>query len=330
MKKKIISIFKQQKGSFTLESAMIFPLIFTITISTIFLSLFFYQKAILYSHASLTAERASFNWDNSHKDTITGKVNLEMNDELYWRAFQDSVSQIFPFGVSDEEVALELPLQNQTTENSLIFIKMKNAAKLLPNSLFGIMFYSNDLLSRKISVELNRIIHIPNAVQIHDHVNEKVESSITEPVEFIRNIDLLRSFIQELKLRKVSQEQVKNAFYQFFDFESPPSFARHDDAAVFLRKLVNGAKEEFETTFGKRKIDAMDNSGIAQQAFLTFNESQLRSQMLKDIELLNQGETVKGVVWHFFRKDDQTGKVGPSSAFIQELERNGIVVVIHD
>ncbi|NDI35579.1 TadE/TadG family type IV pilus assembly protein [Chengkuizengella sediminis] len=327
---KSLSILKEQRGNFTIESTLIFPILFMITLSTLFSSLFYYQKVILYSSSSLTAERTSFTWDNSFKDPITGRVSSEVGDELYWRAFQDSISQIFLLGADDGKVILELPVQNNMNGYSGVLKKMHNAAQLLPDSFIGKIAYSNHLVSRKVTVELNRFIQIPEIMKMNNHVYSYVESSITEPVEFIRNIDLLRTYVQELKQRKISEGKVRDAFDQFFDFESPTSFANHGDAAIYLEKLVQGSKNKFDTSFGKRKIDALDRNGVAHQAYLTFNENQLRSQMVKDVELLNHGEDVKGVIWHFFRKHNQTIRVGPSKAFISELESKGIVVIIHD
>ncbi|NBI27862.1 TadE/TadG family type IV pilus assembly protein [Chengkuizengella marina] len=321
---------KDRRGNFTIESTLVLPIIFIVTLSTLFLSLFIYQKVILYSISSLTAERISFNWDNSFKDPITGRVSSETLDDLYWRAFQDSISQIFLFGSNEREVVLELPIQNNANGSSSVLKKMQNSAHLLSDSFIGKIVYSNHLVSRKVSVELNRFIQIPKVMKMNNHVYSYVESSITEPVEFIRNIDLLRTYIQELKQRKINQNKVKDAFNQFFDFESPTSFAKHGDAAIYLEKLVKGNKYKLHTSYGIRKIDALDSNGIAHQAYLTFNENQLRSQMVKDIELLNNGEEVRGVIWHFFRKHNQTVTVGPSKAFVSELESKGIVVVIHD
>ncbi|MNG35597.1 hypothetical protein D3C84_1223800 [compost metagenome] len=59
-------------------------------------------------------------------------------------------------------------------------------------------------------------------------------------------------------------------------------------------------------------------------------EAQLRTEQLpKDVELLQQDPTVKGIVWHFFKKD-ASGKGMPTDTFRKELERKGIVVVIHN
>jgi hypothetical protein len=52
--------------------------------------------------------------------------------------------------------------------------------------------------------------------------------------------------------------------------------------------------------------------------------------MVKDAYLIREGDPVQAVVWHFFRKTGNKGKVGPGEAFIAELKAHGIAVVIHD
>jgi filamentous hemagglutinin len=53
----------------------------------------------------------------------------------------------------------------------------------------------------------------------------------------------------------------------------------------------------------------------------------IQRQILKDAELLNDG-TFQGVNWHFFRSP-VTGLGGPSQPLLNELQQNGINVIIH-
>src|SRR5690606_34842063 len=109
------------------------------------------------------------------------------------------------------------------------------------------------------------------------------------------------------------------------------SFAHHDQAAAYLRTIVGGKEAEFETVHGKRRIDAQDASGVVHQAYLTFTAKQLEEvQLPKDVDLIQRHPEVSGVVWHFFRRTGQTGKVGPPDHLLRKLEASGITVVIHD
>ncbi len=82
------------------------------------------------------------------------------------------------------------------------------------------------------------------------------------------------------------------------------------------------------TSMGKRVIDNLTDSGIAQEAKVGYNSlTDSVTQALKDIELFNEG-VIEGVEWHFF-KSGKTGKVGPSGPLKDYLEGLGIKVVIH-
>src|SRR5699024_10636562 len=82
---------KNEKGMFTLEASLIFPIIFVVTISLILFSLVFYQKVVVYQKANMIAERTAYTWDNSQKDFNTGSFaenqysSMDAGDGLYWR-----------------------------------------------------------------------------------------------------------------------------------------------------------------------------------------------------------------------------------------------------
>jgi hypothetical protein len=154
-----------------------------------------------------------------------------------------------------------------------------------------------------------------------------------EPVELIRLTDLTRSYIGAIKER-ISPRAAKSVLVEPAGSGQPAkgvSFKLESQAAAYLQQLVNGSVSTLETPSGKsRKIDALDANGVAHQAYITFTERQLLSdQMPKDLELLQAGREVKGVVWHFFKREGKSTPV-PSDKLRRELERNGIVVVIHE
>jgi len=192
--------------------------------------------------------------------------------------------------------------------------------------------YTNELFNRKVEFDLNAFVQMPQLVWFlwGKPLQTEAVARVSEPAEFMRTIDLARSYAAELKRRFIDKDQADDAFAEFMQKKEPDSFRYHDDAADYLRKQVKGVKTSLETSYGTRIIDAMDGQDIVHQAYLTFTESQIREQMVKDVELLRKGDPVKGVVWHFFKRTGQTKAVGPSAQLRQELEDNGIVVVVHD
>jgi len=223
---------RDERGSFTIESAIVFPVIFFVTIIFIFLSLYVYQKVQLYYLANQVAERAAFVWNNSHKDPITGEINgpsgvitpdntkeflsNKHRDGLYWRAGE--IINIL-FNRSDSPAKSELAFQsgNQPSSEggSTIGTKLSRMIKsgMIPEGVSGTITYSNYVVKRSIEVELSNPLKLPSMLERYfgDTVKAQASSTITEPVEFIRNIELVRFYGNKI-VKKHSKGYVGNLF----------------------------------------------------------------------------------------------------------------------
>lgn len=321
----------ETKGSFTIESSLIFPIIFMISLVLIFGSLFFYQKAGLYYIASTAADRTAFVWDNSYKDLKTGAYELGQNDGLYWR-MSDSISDMFGFAVENVPSTFKFPEQNSEVGLSGPLKKLQNGAKQFNEGITGTITYTHQLLDRRVKVQLQSWFQLPFFAETYltNIMHAEASSGVVEPVEFIRSVDLVRTYIKELQDRGITKQESKQALDEFLYLKSPASFDVHRQAHDYLQLLVNGREIHLETTHGVRRVDAFDSQAISHQAYLTFNEKNIRLQLTKDAELLTNGYKIKGVVWHFFRRTNQNGRVGPSDQLRADIESKGIVVIIHD
>jgi hypothetical protein len=329
MRKKLL---KNEQGSFTIEASLVMPVVMLSTICLLFLGLYIYQKVYVQQIARIMAERAAYNWNNSHKDPKTGNFNPKETDGLYWRFTNDSVTDIFGLLVSKAPTTIQIPSVPSNTMN-LTEIKLAKASKLIPAFLSGTATYTNHLVDRKITLALQKPFYFSNR-EFHwngaDSIKAKASSRVVEPVELIRLTDITRTYIGAIKGR-ISPTKAKEALVEpsgSFGGRTV-SITSERQAAAYLKSLVNGQEKVLTTLTGKsRTIDALDAHGVAHIAFYTYTENQLRSeQMTKDIELL-KGSQVKGVVWHFFKKD-AAGAAGPSDKLRRELENKGIAVVIH-
>jgi hypothetical protein len=156
-------------------------------------------------------------------------------------------------------------------------------------------------------------------------------SYVVEPAEFVRTVDLARSFIREIQGR-IKPSEVAGWLTEPSSLPDEPNvISSEKQAAAYLRRIVNGTAATIPIDLNtNRVVDALDSSRVAHQAIYTFSESQLRTEQLpKDVALLRSGAVVKGVVWHFF-KQTKKDKVELSRSLREELSRNGIIVVIHD
>jgi hypothetical protein len=327
-------LIKNEQGSFTIEASLVMPIVMLSTICLLFLGLFIYQKVYVQQIARIVVERAAYNWNNSHKDSKTGNFNPNETDGLYWRFTNDSVTDIFGFMVPNVPTTVQIPSDPSNLMN-ITEIKLAKASNLIPAFLSGTATYTNHLVDRKVTVALQKPFYFSNRV-FHwngaDSVKAQASSRVVEPVELIRLTDITRTYIGSIKGR-ISPRKAKEALVEpsgSFGGDTV-TITSERQAAAYLRSLVNGKEKVLTTPSGKsRTIDALDAHGVAHIAFYTYTENQLRSeQMTKDIELLKMGSQVKGVVWHFFKKN-AAGAVGPSDKLRRELENKGIAVVIHN
>jgi hypothetical protein len=310
------------------------------------LALLEYRQGSLYQQAALTADRLAYVWDNSHKDPISGAFAVEARGGLYWRLTQDRAFGVDAFFSDEPSVTVNLPMKTSQQAEGLAERKLYRASDLLTGDRQARLSYSNKLLIRSVGVGLNvpfRSIGetggtegsgwpgMAYGLMFPEIIAESAKSNVVDPVEFIRAIDFVRSSAAKL-LNMLSPGEAGELLGRTASLSPPDAlkFSGHDiDAAPYLRQLVNGRTEDYDSRFGVRHIDALDKSGVAHQAYCTFNTSNLADvQLPKDAELLKKG-AVKGVVWHFFTncRGEQSK---PSQTLLKRLRESGVVAVIHD
>jgi hypothetical protein len=331
---------RNENGSYTLESALLFPVLFAMTLFLVFAGLYVYHQVAIYFLAASSSQQAAHYWTNSHADPRNGRFVPGQYDGLYWRFLDDNVGQIIGLKGGSRRGTLVLPAAENNDDRHLPRKKLANVSRLLPQSVGGQMQFFHRGITREVEAQLHAPFASPSLpyFSLSDQVQGEAGALISEPVEFLRLLQLATTYVEQLRKSGAEPEEVQRAYDQFLGKLSQGEFMYHDEtiehgqgAEKYLRQMLEATgPHHFSTSHGERRIDALDEHGIAHQAYLTFTESQLLNvQMPKDIELLETGK-VNGVVWHFFRREGQTGRVGPSDTLRRELEKNGIVVVIHD
>jgi hypothetical protein len=308
-------MIRDESGRFTVEATLIFPVVFLLTLSSLIVTGLVAKQTNLITEAIQAADRATFVWDNSYKNTITGAFYPDQYDDLYWRLTQD---------YSDSPLAHK---------------KLSAVLERVPAGITTKAAYRNQLILRKITTKLGNESYIPSFVTplySNGTFNFSANSTITEPVEFIRQIDLALHYWPLIR-NSLSKEQTDDMIEQFrsrdqYETLDELKFNSHNEARAYLQKLVRGHKSTRLTDqVGEwRLIDALDSYGIAHQAYFGDKSlnGQIEDQLLKDVEILSKGQ-VNGVVWHFFRRSVDDA-IGPSDSLRKRLEERGIVVVVHD
>ena len=305
---------KDDSGKLVLESTLLYPLIMMITVGALFIALFASVQGVVFTKAELAASRASFVWDNSHRNPVTGAFYPGQYDGLYWRLTSD-------YGFSDlTEKKLSAALA------SISKIPKKEAE------------YHNNLWLRQVTTAFEAPLHSPQWMQrlkLGALSKSGAQSIVTDPTEWVRITDMVKLYWPIVKdaITPERADQIVDDFRKREDVQSEPlAFHSHEEALAYMRKIVNGtyAQEDTEEVGEWRMIDGLDRQGVAHQTYIGHiaGTTKQREQMLKDSELLRKGK-VNGVVWHFFRRK-KDGAIGLSDSLRRDLEERGIVIVIHE
>lgn len=309
---------------------MIYPAICIMLMALMFVSLYFFDKASLSLSAGDAAERSAFIWDNSHKDPLSGSFPINQNDGLYWRVTGNGILSVL--GIGADSIDIKLPDQIGGAHGGLTEKKLLKVGAYLPQINRGTMRMTNTGIERKIEVQLERSRRNANVFSSVIPIEKRLaraKSYVTEPAEFIRTIDLIGDYGARLK-EYFSKGDVKLKVPSPQQDGSSLEVHSEAEAREYVRSLVGGRTVYFETekVGERRKIDVLDGDGIAHEAKYTMNEADARQQLLKDVELMQEGK-IKGAVWHFFRHAKK-GTVALTPSIQKELDKYGIVVVIHN
>lgn len=190
-------LWRDARGQFTIEASLVLPIVFLVVAMLLFLCLYLYQKSFLTQASSAVSERASFMWDNSHKEAVSGSVEPGLYDSLYWRLKDDHLlSGLFQLGQAEGQVSLQLP-GGAASEADLPEVKLSKASLAVPAGVEGELRYENKLLLRRVYTQLSW----PSVIQPLDHllsggmeVKALSQSVIVDPVEFIRTVELMRYY----------------------------------------------------------------------------------------------------------------------------------------
>ncbi|NLL06230.1 MAG: pilus assembly protein [Clostridiaceae bacterium] len=181
---------KSEKGSTTIEAALIFPVIFLTIVSLVYVSVFLYEKAYIKSIANRAVERGAAIWKNPETDMYISLVKPGdfKNNDPYWR--------LIDLNKTAKEEKVENYIKKHLDEYSILRSRDKKG----PMNTTDIEFSAelkNYLVYKKLIVTVDKKFELPlgnglaflginNTVKI----SAKSEAIVNEPAEFIRSTDL--------------------------------------------------------------------------------------------------------------------------------------------
>lgn len=182
-----------ENGSYTLETTLIFPLIFIFLLLLLSLSLIQYQLAWQFYETTTIADKTAHNWEVIDRIFITGEYDIDAKrSNLYWRITNENVFQgIILAKGAEEGVLLRTAdkFNNHGTSNLII----NQASDLLATSYSNVIKLDTGLFKQiKVRTIANIVKFLP--IEITDELKTTVSSYsyISEPDEFIRLINLLK------------------------------------------------------------------------------------------------------------------------------------------
>lgn len=178
-----------EQGSFTLEASLVFPIILIVTMALIFFGVYIYMNVYCYGMAQLATERAAFTWNNSHRDPVTGTMDMNLinqtgiyNDGLYWRTLRDGV-----FGLS----------------GSFTDQKINKAITTVHYNATSYGRYENFIFTRTVRVGMYKNVPtpvlFPNMYGPNGRAQADAKTTVTDPAEFMRTFDLCYYYLPSMK-----------------------------------------------------------------------------------------------------------------------------------
>ncbi|KUO76566.1 MAG: hypothetical protein APF81_16680 [Desulfosporosinus sp. BRH_c37] len=166
-----------------------------------------WEKATLYEQATIVAEQVAATWDISSKELDTGNFILfeEIGGNphtdvryknLYWRIFSDSSSM-----ASSDEINPTGSLSQTKLRNAAEYLKKKGVTGTIRYDVFPL---------RTITVELHQNLGFNLKIPgMSDTIEAKAIAHVTEPAEFMRNIDMVLHYTSEFEKELEKYEKFK-------------------------------------------------------------------------------------------------------------------------
>ncbi len=185
--------FKSQRGSYTLEAAIAFSVVFFVMLLLIYLSYVLYEQVRINAIALETAERGAIVFPVEEKDMFIGRIGADAfrTNNVYWRVIQN-----FNTGDSERKQKVKeyaLMKLNANTANGSAY--SEDAVQI---QFENFIFYKKIIVNIEVEYEVPfggifKYFGIKSPYPIHGYA----EAAVNEPAEFIRNIDLAADFVKQ-------------------------------------------------------------------------------------------------------------------------------------
>lgn len=192
-----------EKGTFTIEASLIFPILLLANVAFLVFALYVYQLVTLHIHAAVAAERIVTYW---HVSPAEGRL------PLYWRILDNGST----------EVSIPKTGHANFKGGSIQEQKMARGVRGIPEGMSGTVEFQNKVIRQFVVVKLEHPIKVSPLVtfflpdfQSDGKLQAKATSEVMDSTEFARYIDF--AFGYALKTDKNSISATTGAYKKIFD-----------------------------------------------------------------------------------------------------------------
>lgn len=211
---------KDERGSYTLEAAIVLPTLFAMVLVFLIFGMYLYQKTVVYYAAAVTSERAAFSWDNSHRDPKTGMLLEPQYDGLYRHLGSDgALASLFGLDGKEEERTIEIPEEADESgageKTDFAVKKLVKASGWMSTASLpydGAARYVGNGLSRLVEVKLRKPIQLLpwERSLIRGEPGASADGYVVDPVEFVRSVELVRYYSAKLSQYPMGRTTAKS------------------------------------------------------------------------------------------------------------------------
>lgn len=195
---------RNRNGSFTVEAAILMPIVILTIVALIYMCLLLYQQVCIQTVAEKAVQRGAAVWSSNHKDMYISKIskNDMENCDPYWR-YLESGDQ-----------------KQKKVDKIKDYIKLQiNRYNVLNSSTPSVITLEDDtdyLIYKKLKVTITQNYRLPIGRMLTSFglkadfpVTVHTEAVVNEPTEFIRNTDFIIDTGKEID-RKIFKDKVGN------------------------------------------------------------------------------------------------------------------------
>ena len=177
---------KRSKGSYTVEATIVISAMLIALCAVMYAFMIMYQNVVVIYAASYGAQQGARSWVN------TG-ISMDGTSRNYTSGLYTHLAEL---GGGGETSAKKTKIENAVKDKMKMSVFSTNTAEIKVD-------FDNNILQRKVVVDINQKIPIPfsGIVKFFNNGKEfaikaKMEATVAEPTEYIRNIDYALEWIQ--------------------------------------------------------------------------------------------------------------------------------------